>query len=177
MKIKLEGRQIYLRNLRLSDAKEIQKHANDKNIYRYTQHIPYPYRLSHAVKFIKGAQERQRKKMACELGIILKQTNKLVGVMSLLQINPIKAEIGYWLGKTYHGKGIAKEALKLILDFGFKKLKLKRIWGRVAHPNKPSFKLLESAGFKYEGKLRKNMFKNNRYYDELRYGLLREEYK
>ena len=68
MKIKLKGRQIYLRTLRLSDAKEIQKHANDKNIYRYTSSIPYPYNLKHAIKFIKEAQNKYRKKTEYILG-------------------------------------------------------------------------------------------------------------
>jgi RimJ/RimL family protein N-acetyltransferase len=66
--------------------------------------------------------------------------------------------------------------LKLILDFGFKKLGLVRIYAKVMHPNTASAKLLESVGFKYEGKLRKSVYRWGKWFDMLIYGLLKEEY-
>ena len=81
------------------------------------------------------------------------------------------------MSKKYWGQEIASEALKLILDFGFKKLKLMRFYARVMHPNIASMKLLEKAGFKYEGRMRKHIFKNGKWMDELRYAILREEHE
>jgi len=175
MTILIKGDRITLRSLKLSDAEDVVEYCNHKAIFRYTQNIPYPYKRKHAIEFITNSQKNLRKKIGYELGIEL--DGKIIGGMSLLRVDPIKAEIGYVLGKKYWGKGYAIEAGKLIIDYGFKKLKLKRIWARVAHPNKASLKLLKKLGFKHEGVLRKNMFKNNRYYDEVRFGLLKEEYK
>jgi RimJ/RimL family protein N-acetyltransferase len=116
---------------------------------------------------------------ACELGIELKETGQIIGVMSLMHIDPASknAEAGYWLGKKYWGQGIAKEALKLILEFGFKKLELVRIYARVTHPNIASARLLERCGFKYEGRMRKSTFTNGKWMDDLMYAILKEEYK
>ena len=62
---------------------------------------------------------------------------------------------------------------KIILNWGFKKLKLVR----VMHPNIASARLLEKSGFTDERKLRKNEFRNKRWCDELRYSILKEEFK
>lgn len=86
-------------------------------------------------------------------------------------------EIGYWLGRKYWGKGIMKEAIKLILNFGFKKLKLVRIYARVMHPNISSAKLLEKSGFRYEGRMRKTILRRGKWMDELRYSILSNEFQ
>jgi len=178
MELKIKGQIINLRKLTKSDAFSIFQNAKDKKISRYTT-LPYHYKLKHAQDFIKKTHQNQKRKTAYELGIELKETGKIIGMMSLMKINydNRNAEVGYWLGKKYWGQGIAKEALKLILDLGFKKLKLSRIYARVMHPNIASAKLLESVGFKFEGRLRKATLKNKRWLDDLRYGLLKEEYK
>ena len=94
-----------------------------------------------------------------------------------IDYNNKNAEIGYWLGKKYWGKKIMKEAIKLILNFGFKKLKLVRIFARVMHPNISSIKLLEKSSFQYEGRMRKAIFKNDKWMDILRYSILDSEFK
>jgi len=66
--------------------------------------------------------------------------------------------------------------LHLILSFGFKKLKLKRIQARVFHKNKNAQKLLEKLGFKLEGRLRKKTFFKNQWFDDFIYGILKDEY-
>jgi len=98
----------------------------------------------------------------------------MIGLMKI-DYNNKNAEIGYWLGKKYWGRKIMKEALKLILNFGFKELKLVRIYARVMHPNIASANLLEKSGFKYEGRMRKTTFRKGKWLDDLRYSILREE--
>jgi RimJ/RimL family protein N-acetyltransferase len=87
------------------------------------------------------------------------------------------AEIGYWLGKRYWGQKIIKEAIKLILNFGFKKLKLTRIYAKVMHPNISSSKLLEQLSFQYEGRMRKTYLKKGKWMDDLIYSILKSEFK
>lgn len=176
--MEIVGDKIILRTLRESDAVSIFEKANHKEIARYTT-LPHPYRLKNAQDFIKITKKNQRQKKAYELGIELKETKEIIGMISLMDIDRQNknGELGYWLGKKYWGRKIMKEAIRLILNFGFKRLKLVRVYARVVHLNITSTKLLEKAGFIYEGKLRKNHFRNKQWYDELRYSILKEEFK
>ena len=100
-------------------------------------------------------------------------------MMSLTRIDwkNKNAEAGYWLGKKYWGQGIAKEALQLILGFGFRRLKLMRIYARARPANFRSERLLNKTGFKREGFLRKDMFIKGRSVDHFIYSILKEEYQ
>jgi len=178
MELKIEGKGIRLRALRKSDARSIQENAKDWEVCRYTI-LPYPYRLRHAKDFIKKTRQNLRKKAAYESGIELKETGKVIGMMSLTRIDwkNKNAEAGYWLGKKYWGQGIAKEALQLILGFGFRRLKLMRIYARARPANFRSERLLNKTGFKREGFLRKDMFIKGRSVDHFIYSILKEEYQ
>lgn len=167
-----------MRRFRRSDALSIYQNVKYKEISRYTN-IPHPYTLENARSFIRRTHRGLKNGTAYELGVELKNTGQIIGGIGLLKIDrrSKNAEVGYWLSKKYWGQEIASEALKLILDFGFKKLKLMRFYARVMHPNIASMKLLEKAGFKYEGRMRKHIFKNGKWMDELRYAILREEHE
>ncbi|MEM3956626.1 MAG: GNAT family protein [Thermoproteota archaeon] len=178
--LQLEGKRIILMIPKPSNAESIYKHINDKSVVRYTT-IPYPYRLKHAREWIRRARRNLRKRSGYEFSIFLKDRREIVGGIGLMHIDRKNqnAEIGYWLAKKYWGQSLAKEALRLVLDFGFKKLKMRRIYARVMHPNVRSCKLLESIGFRLEGRFRlhvKDRFAKNKWLDELRYGLLKNEY-
>jgi RimJ/RimL family protein N-acetyltransferase len=153
----IEGRTINLRTLKISDAYSIYKNAKDREISKYTR-LPYPYKLKHAYDFVRLCQENYKKKTDYELGIELKKTGKIIGTISLMHLDNMRrnAEVGYWLGKQYWRRGITKEALTLILDYGFNTLELIRIYAKVPHPNLPSIRLLQCAGFRYEGRIRKS---------------------
>lgn len=174
--MKINGEKIVLRPLRKLDAISISNHANDKDIARYTS-VPHPYKLKDAQHFIKKTKINLEKKEAFELGIELKETKEVIGMISLMKIDRENknAEMGYWLGKKYWRKGIMREAIKLILIFGFRELKLERIYAKVLHPNVASAKLLEKSGFEYEGRLRRTTLRKGKWYDDLCYGILRTE--
>jgi len=178
MDLKIEGKQINLRKLKKSDAPSIYQNAKDFEIARYTT-LPHPYKLKNAEDFIKITHQKIRKKKAFELGIELKETKEIIGMISLINLDydNKNAEIGYWLGKKYWNKKIMKEAVNLILNFGFKKLKLVRIYARVMHPNISSAKLLEKSGFQYEGRMRKANLRRGKWLDDLRYSILSSEFK
>jgi len=77
------------------------------------------------------------------------------------------ADVGYGIMPKFRGQGIATKALKLITNYGFNKLKLKRIWGSCRTFNKASARVLEKAGYKLEGILKKNKFKDGKYLDDM----------
>ena len=78
-----------------------------------------------------------------------------------------KAVIGYCLHPKFRGRGIMARAVKLVTKYAFKKYKLKRISGMCRTFNKSSIKVLERAGYKLEGILRKNKMKDGKYVDDM----------
>lgn len=170
-----KSKKIKLRKLVISDAEFINKNARDKDITKYSYVIPPPFNFKKAKKFIKKTQQEMQKKKAYEFGIELRKTKELIGTINLFNINykNKNAEVGIWLAKKYWGQGLAQEVLRLMLQFGFKNLKLKRIQARVLHKNKASQNLLKKTGFKLEGRLRKRTFFKNQWFDDLIYGILK----
>jgi len=86
------------------------------------------------------------------------------------------AELGYELLSSYWGKGLMREALTAIIEFGFRGLDLNRIEAFVQSTNAPSQRLLEKLGFKMEGTLRLRAMVFGEPVDEHAFGLLREEW-
>ena len=84
-----------------------------------------------------------------------------------------KGEIGYWLGRKHWGKGIVSEAVKIVTEFGFGKLKLKRIWANVYSFNPPSMKVLKKNGYKLEGICKKDIKKSGKLFDKHIYAKLK----
>jgi len=82
-------------------------------------------------------------------------------------------EVGYCLHPNFRGKGITAKAVKLITDYAFKKYKLKRMSGWCRTFNKASARVLEKAGYKLEGILRKNKFRDGKYLDDMVWARLR----
>ena len=93
----------------------------------------------------------------------------VVGGIGLNNIEKHKAEIGYWLGKEYWDKGIMTEVVKLVTNFGFKRLKLRRIYAYIFIRNKASIRILKKNGYKCEGLLKKHHLKKGKFIDVLLY--------
>jgi RimJ/RimL family protein N-acetyltransferase len=176
---KLTGKRLVLRRLKLSDAEDIYQNINSRDIVKWLSNIPYPYSMDDAVRFIRKEHYRLEKEKSHTFGITLKQKDRVIGVISLFNMDykNRKAEIGYWLGKRYWNQGVMREAVKLILHFGFKVIKLHRIYAGLFERNTASKKVLEKSGFKLEGKLKESRFRGRKWHDELRYGILCSEYK
>ena len=174
----IAGTRINLRPLVAADAVSIHKYARHREICRYT-FLPYPYSRRHADEWVITSSERNRSGLDFNMGIELPETGEVIGMISLNNIDHFNrhAELGYWLGKPFWGHGYVSEAIGLIVAHGFRQIKLKRIYARVMHPNKTSAHLLEKCGFTYEGTLRRQIKRNGRYLDELRFGLLLEEWR
>jgi RimJ/RimL family protein N-acetyltransferase len=176
--MKIEGKLIYLRPPRRTDMENIVKHINFKEVALPVR-VPYPYALKDAEWFINDTQEKRKKKVAFDMAIIDNETKGLIGMIGLNRINwkINKAEVGYWLSKDYWGTGVAKEALMLTLELGFKKYKFNRIFARVDDINPKSFKLLDKCGFIYEGTLRSDDLFKGKPVDTRYYGILSKEFK
>lgn len=102
-----------------------------------------------------------------------------VGTIGLLSIDQKNGKAEYYIamGETdYKGKGIAKEASKLILAYGFEELGLNRIYLYTETENEIARHLYEKVGFVKEGVLRQDILSHGKYVDRFIYGFLREDW-
>ena len=102
-----------------------------------------------------------------------------VGTIGLLSIDRKNSKAEYYvaMGETsYKGKGVAKEASRLILQYGFESLGLNRIYLFTEIENIAAQKLFEKVGFTREGIIRQDIFSHGRYVDRVAYGYLKEDW-
>ncbi len=104
---------------------------------------------------------------------------EFVGWINVWQRNPRSGVFEYGIGifREFRKKGYAADAIKIILRYGFYELRMQKCNSACRDDNEASIKLHKSLGFKEEGRIRREIFTNNRYYDLLRFGLLKEEFK
>jgi len=167
----MEKNKIKLRSFSLTDKKRMAELANNKKIWDNLRNaMPHPYSEKDAENFIKMCLSKNPMTFfAIEL------EGELVGSIALvpqLDVYRKSAEIGYWVGEPYWGKGNATEAIHQILEFGFKNLDIVRIFTGVYGHNIASQKVLEKNGFQKEAVFKKAVFKNEKFCDEVRYGIL-----
>lgn len=155
-----------LRPLKKGDEESLAKNINNKKIYQATLRIPYPYTLKNADKWINECLKEYTKEKPKELVWVIDINSEVCGSIGLEKIEGHKAEIGFWLAEKCWNKGIMTEAVKRLTEFGFKKLKLRRIYAYVFLFNKASMRVLEKAGFEKEGLLRKDVEKDGRLMDD-----------
>ena len=85
------------------------------------------------------------------------------------------AEMGYWLGEPFWGRGIATEAVRAITNYAFSTFNLCRIYAGVFEWNPASMRVLEKAGYICEGRLKKSVFKDGRVIDQFLYAMTRAD--
>ena len=87
------------------------------------------------------------------------------------------AEIEYCIGSAFQCKGLATEATKAVIKYGFERMNLHKVQICTKTINKPSQRVIEKCGFIYEGTLRDYFFMDNQYVGRMDYSLLRSEFK
>lgn len=165
--------EISLRKLRHGDAETLSLLANNKKIWDCVRDLfPHPYTLEDAQSFIRRTEEED----PAHTFAIVNPEDQLCGVISLMPnegIYRIGSELGYWIGESYWGRGIASQAVALITKYGFEELQLHRIYAGVFDFNKASIRVLEKNGYLKEGIKRKAVIKNGRIHDEHHYAIVR----
>ena len=163
----IRSKKFILRPFKKGDEQSSIRNINNKKIARNTLSIPYPYKLKDAHFWINHNLKLNKKKKKSEINFAIDIDNEVIGGIGLNKIEPHMAEIGYWIGENYWRQGIMTLAVKLVTRYAFTKLGLKRVYAYVFLFNKASVRVLEKAGYKYEGRLRKNVLKNNKLIDVL----------
>ncbi|MBA2612620.1 MAG: GNAT family N-acetyltransferase [Bacteroidetes bacterium] len=163
-----------LRPWTIDDLESLIKNGNNKEIAKnMTNKFPHPYTEENGRSFIEFATTSTS---SCVFAIDVNE--KAVGGIGLhLQddIHCRNAELGYWLGEAFWGKGIITKAITQMVDHGFKSFEIDRIFARPFGINLASQKVLEKAGFKLEARFEKVLFKNGEYLDEMVYAIRRSK--
>ncbi|MDR3287448.1 MAG: GNAT family N-acetyltransferase, partial [Prevotellaceae bacterium] len=98
-----------------------------------------------------------------------------IGIFPQSDIHTKNAEMGYWLSEKYWGNGIVPQAIKEMVEYGFKTFDKTRIIARPFSANLRSQRVLQKSGFQLEAQLSKTIFKNGEYFDEIIYGVKDEK--
>jgi RimJ/RimL family protein N-acetyltransferase len=166
--------ELHLRTFKHDDKEKLIKYANNRSIWiNLMDGFPHPYSIKDAKKWISFCLTESKN---VHLAIIYK--NELVGAIGAQfkeDIYRYSAELGYWVGEPFWGKGIATRVIKSATTYLFNTYKINRIYASTFPKNIGSNKVLLKNGFIKEGVLRKAAFKDGFFIDLEVFGLLKED--
>jgi [ribosomal protein S5]-alanine N-acetyltransferase len=162
---RLIGVLVNLRELSMNDAQSIARLMNH-NISKFLYEVPDPYSVQDALNFVKKAHNDFDSLIGLHFAIEYKGMSEprnnypvLVGSIGLKDMDLLnkKADLGYWIGQEYWGRGIATECVGLIIDYAFysSDLGLREVIAYVFPENKASIRILEKNGMKKKGEVNK----------------------
>jgi ribosomal-protein-alanine N-acetyltransferase len=161
---------IQLRDLNAVSPLKIQQLANNYAIAKNLRDFfPFPYTIEDAASFLELAPTGTFGHV-----FALFFDNDFIGIGSLIPQkgeHRINAEIGYWIGEPYWGKGYATEAVKLLVEYAFGELGLLRIYAFIYGYNAASMRVLEKVGFYEEAIIQSSVIKEGRLHDEHLYSI------
>lgn len=172
----METSRLLLQDLRNADPKEILELRSDPMILRFIDKDP-AQSIEDALKHIEVIKTAFEECSAISWIIVEKKERKVLGNIGLWRFIPEhnRAEIGYVLKPQYWGKGLMKEAMDVIVRYGFKQLEVHSIEANINPANVQSKKVLEKCKFKQEAYFRENYFYNGTYIDSAIFSLLEKD--
>jgi [ribosomal protein S5]-alanine N-acetyltransferase len=152
------------------DAASLAQHANDPGVWQNMRDaFPHPYDVADATAFIAAARQR-----VPDSFFAIAVDNAAVGGIGYTMhtdVERVSAEIGYWLGRRYWGRGIMSAALAAFTEAVFARHpELTRLYAVPFATNPASARVLEKAGYRLEGHLRLSVIKDGRVLDQWVYG-------
>lgn len=171
MQIELKAGRV--RSWRWKDCDSIVHHANNRNVWiNLRDRFPHPYTLSDAKEWLESVIGRLPE---TNFAIASINDEAVGGIGFILQQDVAyrSAEIGYWLGEEYWGRGLATDAVRAITDYTFAEYDICRLYAHVFEWNIASTRVLEKAGYLFEGRLKKSVTKDGKSIDQLMYAITR----
>ena len=171
MRIDLEGG-YRIRSYRAGDKPALVTHADNANVARNLRdRFPHPYTPKVADWWLKHVAAQEP-----ETAFAIATADELIGGIGVElgeDVHHRSGEIGFWLGEAFWGRGIVTRAVIAFTPWAFERFDLLRIWAGVFESNPASARVLEKAGYAFEGRHRAAVMKDGRALDELIYGRLR----
>ncbi|HJQ35604.1 MAG TPA: GNAT family N-acetyltransferase [Thermoanaerobaculia bacterium] len=170
----LRTERLTLRPFTPDDTPAVQRLVSAYEVAANTLSIPHPYPEGAAAEWIaKHDQDFEQNRI---IHFAIDDGQQLVGAMGLVMKGDGIAEIGYWIGVPFWGRGYATEAARAVVQYGFEERGLERIFAMHFGRNPQSGNVLRKSGMQYEGTLRRHLKKWEEYVDLVCYGVLREEW-
>lgn len=165
-----------IRKWELSDAADLAAALSNKKIQdNLRDGLPYPYTERDAAEYISAMLSADENET---FAFAITVDGKVIGSIGIFRqgnIHRQTAELGYYIAEGYWGKGIMTEAVKQICSYVFEKSDIIRVYAEPFACNSASCRVLEKAGFQYEGTLRSNAVKDGEVIDMKMYSLLKTE--
>ena len=171
----LNGQLCSLRRWTMSDAESLVRHANNPEVAKQLRdRFPHPYRRDDARAFIRAVAAGAP---AQNFAIVVDGAARGgLGYQRGSDVERYSAEVGYWLGQEYWGRGIGTEALRLFTTYAFDQLGLLRIFALPFADNAASIRILEKAGYSREGILRSSSVKYGQPRDQAAYAIVNDRW-
>lgn len=167
--------EIKIRRWKIEDKSELAEVLNNRNILNNLRDgVPYPYTENDAADFINAMLSADPDKT---FAFAITLDDKVIGSIGIFRQENIHyrtAELGYYIGEKYWGNGYMTEAVKQACGFVFENSDIIRIYAEPFAYNTGSCRVLEKAGFVYEGTLRSNAYKNGNIIDMKIYALVKQ---
>lgn len=162
----------------MDDASDVQRLAGEWEVARMLLSVPHPYADGMAEEWISRHRSEFQRGEALNFALVLRGGGELCGSCGLMiNARDANAELGYWIGRPYWGRGYATEAAREVVRYGFEQLWLHRIHAAHFGTNPASGRVLTKTGMTYEGTRREHHRKWGDYEDRVEYGLLVEEWR
>ena len=165
---KLSLEQCTIRPWRLEDAESLAKHANNRKVWLALRDcFPHPYTIADAHKFLQRTIKEEPATHFC-IDVATKAIGG-IGIRLGSDVHRNTAELGYWLGEKFWGRGIMTEAIAAFKDFCFNNFQLRRLYAEPFANNPASARVLDKTGFVFEGRLKNNVTKDGKLLDSVLY--------
>ena len=165
-----------IRRWELSDARDLATALSNKKIQdNLRDGLPYPYTEQDGKEFISAMLAANENDTFAFAITVNGKVIGSIGAFRQTNIHNKTAELGYYIAEEYWGKGIMTEAVKQLCDYVFSHTDIIRIYAEPFAYNIGSCRVLEKAGFQYEGTLRSNALKNGNVLDMKMYSKLKTE--
>jgi RimJ/RimL family protein N-acetyltransferase len=155
------------------DAASLVEHANNRAIWiNLRDRFPHPYTPADARVYLREVMSRDP-----QTSFAIEVDGRAVGCVSFVpqqDVERISAEIGYWLGEQYWGRGITTEALAAVTRYAIETHGLSRLFALPFAWNAASCRVLEKAGYTLEARLCRSAIKDGRITDQFQYAYVAE---
>ncbi len=174
----IRGRRIELRWLEDADVPDLFRIFSDREVMRYWSSLPLEDATG-AEKLLREIHDSFRARRLYQWGVARLHDNRVIGTCTLASLDPGhgRAELGFALARDSWGLGYMKEALPLIVNFAFKRLRARRLEADVDPRNTASLGLLKWLGFRPEGLQRERYDHAGELQDAALFGLLRKDWE
>ena len=161
-----------VRSLRDSDAVELARLANNRKVWlQLRDRFPHPYKIDDAHRFIAAARRADSEtEFAITVGGLAVGA---IGITLGKDVERCSAEVGYWIGEPYWGRGIATRVVVEFTRYAFKAYHLERLYAVPFASNTASCRVLEKAGYRLEGRMLRSAIKDGTVQDQCLYAILR----